>query len=522
MRARVGFHLLCGLCLALGSAGTGCAPTTPHAQDCNEAGRPPVTLPDYAQATLPPNIAPLNFVVQEEGAAYYVRLSSQKGRPIAVHSRSGAIDIPVKAWRELLQANREQVLQTEVYVQNSQGKWTRFAPLENRIAPDPIDPYVAYRLIKPLYMLHDEMGLYQRDLTRFSERPILLNRGTSNNCINCHSFQNYDPDRMLFHMRAGAVGTAMILAYDGQVSKIDTKTEFNHATSYRSWHPNGETIAFAFNTVKQVFHAVGETRDVYDQKSDLLLYNVKTQAVTSSPRISGPARMETLPEWSPDGRYLYFCSGPGLDNVTGSGHPYKNMRYNLMRISYDVPTDTWGEVEPVIEADKMGKSITHPKISPDGRYLLFCLADCTYFPLYRPEADLYLMDMQTGAFHKAENINSDRAEAYHCWSSNGRWVVFSSKRVDGQSTHLFISYFDREGRFGKPFLLPQKDPQYEASRMIVYNIPEFIKGPVTVRPQTLIAAAWSKQVVKARLDPKVGKQTQEKGEETPYRSGRGN
>jgi hypothetical protein len=522
MRPRQVLSTLCGFCLALLSAGAGCAPQRPDPQDCHTADRPAVTEPNYAEATLPPNIAPINFVIREKGSAYFVHIRSQAGKPIDVYSRSGTIDIPLTAWRELLQANPDQVLYTDVYVRDERGRWTRFAPLEDRIAPDPIDPYLAYRIIPPLFMYYGEMGLYQRDLTSFNERPILLNDALGGSCINCHSFQDRNPDRMFFHVRIGAIGTSLILAYDGQVSKVDTKTAFNGPTSYRAWHPNGHTVAFAFNTVKQVFHSMGKSFDVFDMKSDLLVYDVTTKTATSAPQISDPQRMETYPEWSPDGKYIYFCSGPSMESVSGHNLPYQDMRYDLMRIAYDVDKDVWGEVEPVLKASEMGKSIAHPKISPDGRYLLFCMMDCTYFPLYRPEADLYLMDLQTGQFHKAENLNSDRAESYHCWSSNGRWVVFSSKRQDGQSTHLYLAYFDREGHFHKPFLLPQRDPQYESARAIVYNVPEFIKGPVTVRPQTLIATAWSQQIVKTKLDPKVGKQPQEKGDEIPYKSGRAN
>jgi Tol biopolymer transport system component len=519
MRPRQVFSTLCGVCLAILIAGAGCSRQRPDPNDYDTVDRQAATEPNYAQATLPPNIAPINFVVRERGSAYYVHIRSQAGKPIDVYSRSGTIDIPIKAWRELLKANVNQVLHTDVYVQDDRGRWTRFAAMENRIAPDPIDPYVAYRIIPPLFMYYDEMGLYQRDLTSFSERPILLNRATTGSCINCHSFQDGNPDRMFFHVRIGAAGTSLILAYDGRVEKVDTKTAFNGPTSYRSWHPNGHTVAFAFNTVRQVFHSEGKSIDVFDMASDLVVYDVTSKTLTTSPKISGPERMETLPEWSPDGKYIYFCSGPSMESVADRDLPYKYMKYDLMRISYDVDKDVWGEVEPVVKAGEMDKSIAHPKISPDGRYLLFCMMDCTYFPLYRPESDLYLLDLQTGQFHKAENINSDRAESYHCWSSNGRWVVLSSKRQDGQCTHLYFAYFDREGHFSRPFLLPQRDPQYESSRMIVYNIPEFIRGPVTVSPQTLTRVAWSKQMVKTSLDPKVGSRTQQKGDEIPYKSG---
>jgi Tol biopolymer transport system component len=188
-----------------------------------------------------------------------------------------------------------------------------------------------------------------------------------------------------------------------------------------------------------------------------------------------------------------------------------------MRISYDVETDTWGQVESILLASRTGLSAAHPKLSPDGRYILLCLSEYSYFPLYMPDSDLYLLDVQTGDFHKPERINSDRAEGYHCWSSNGRWVVFSSKRQDGTCTHLYLSYFDSEGRFSKPFLLPQKDPGYHQTRIVVYNVPEFVNGPVTFRPQQLIQTAWSKKIIKVKLDPRVEVKPDDKTKKTPYK-----
>ncbi len=501
---------------------TGCAPEKPNLEACNTVARPPALSPDYVGVTLPPNIAPTDFVIDEEGLAYYVRIASDKGRPIELLSRSANIRIPLRRWKKLLASNPQETLQITVCVKDDKGQWKRFTPIENRIAAEPIDTHVVYRLIKPLYQFWEQMGLYQRDLTSFEQRPVVLNRTTGNNCVNCHAFHNRDPQRMMFHMRAAAPGTSMILAYDGELSKVDTKTAFNRATSYRSWHPNGEIIAFAFNIVKQVFHAVGENRDVYDRVSDLLLYNVKTHTVTTSPKISSPDRMETYPEWSPDGKYLYFCSCPSLNQYDTPEHPYQQIKYDLMRIAYDAATDTWGEVEPIVLASDIGGSVAHPKISPDGRYILLCLSDCSYFPLYRPESDLYLLDLETDRWHKPDNINSDRAESYHCWSSNGRWVVFSSKRQDGLSTHFYFSYFDAAGRFSKPFVMPQQDARYHNARVIVYNIPELTKGPITIRPQELIRTAWSKQVVKTTLDPKVDARTDHEVDTSPYGSLHGN
>jgi hypothetical protein len=507
------------VCIAAAIGCAGCTSEKPSLENCKSIERQPAISPDYVGIILPPNIAPVNFTIKEKARAYYIQISSEKGEGIKIFSKSASIDIPVRQWKTLLGQNRGRPLLITIFVKDEKDNWSRFAPIENRIAAEKIDTHLVYRLIKPLYQFWGKMGIYQRDLGSFDERPIVLNMSLGKNCVNCHSFHNYNPDRMMFHMRAGAVGTSMIMAYDNETYKIDTSTDFNHATSYRSWHPNGEIIAFAFNTVKQVFHAVGENRDVYDRVSDLLLYNVKTNTITTSPKISSVEYMETYPEWSPNGKYLYFCSAPGLSHYDTQEHPYKQIRYDLMRISYDVHSDKWGEVETVILASELGLSIAHEKISSNGKYILFCMSDYSYFPLYKPESDLYLLNTQTGDFRKAEELNSDKAESYHCWSSNGRWVVFSSKRRDGLCTDLYFSYFDSNGNFSKPFILPQKSPEAHKTLFRVYNIPEFVNGPVKVRPQKLVKTAWSKQIIKAKLDPKVGKRKDIQFEETPWQAG---
>lgn len=108
---------------------------------------------------------------------------------------------------------------------------------------DPIDPYIAYRLIDPGYQLWNEMGIYQRELSSFDQEPILENRLTDNNCMNCHSFCMQDPDKMLFHVRAKYGCTVFV---DGdRIETLDTKTDRTiSALVYPSWHPSGKFVAF--------------------------------------------------------------------------------------------------------------------------------------------------------------------------------------------------------------------------------------------------------------------------------------
>ncbi len=77
-------------------------------------------------------------------------------------------------------------------------------------------------------------------------------------------------------------------------------------------------------------------------------------------------------------------------------------------------------------------------------------------------------------------------ESYHSWSSNGRWIVFSSRRDDRTYTRLYLAWFDAEGRAHKPFLLPQRDPQQNLRLFKSYNIPEFTVDPVTLSPKQLL------------------------------------
>ena len=80
-------------------------------------------------------------------------------------------------------------------------------------------------------------------------------------------------------------------------------------------------------------------------------------------------------------------------------------------------------------------------------------------------------------------VNSDDVESYHAWSSNGRWMLFTSRRDDGGYTRLYIAYFDKEGKAHKPFLLPQRDPHFYGDYYKSYNVPEFMVEPVAVSPQ---------------------------------------
>ena len=116
---------------------------------------------------------------------------------------------------------------------------------------------------------------------------------------------------MFIHTRS-SLGPTMLMVRNGVVTNISSRTPFGSASmAYSSWHPSGRLIAFSVNNVNQFFHSVGsEIRDVVDLDSAVGIYSLDSNIIMTPENLSKRDRMETYPTWSPDGRYLYFCSAP--------------------------------------------------------------------------------------------------------------------------------------------------------------------------------------------------------------------
>ena len=150
-----------------------------------------------------------------------------------------------------------------------------------------------------------------------------------------------------------------------------------------------------------------------------------------------------------------------------------------LSIGFDADTRSFGsKADTLYNARRAGKSVSFPRVSPDGKFLMFTLSAYGNFSIWHKDADLYLAHLHTNQIRPLSALNSNDVESYHSWSSNSRWVVFSSRRTDGLYTRPFIAYIDEKGKAHKPFLLPQKEKDHYTFLMKSYNIPEFISGKV--------------------------------------------
>ena len=464
-------------------------------KESTSANRLPSIRPDYAGTVVPPNIAPLNFVVEEPGTAYCVQVSGTEGTSLVVHSRDGCIQIPPEPWRTLLTQNRGRSLDVETYVKDQDHGWRSFEAFQWKVAEEEIDPYLVYRVLDAVYDYYKHLGIYQRNLESFDESPLLFNSEFDRGCVNCHSFPNNSPETFLLHSRPGpsdSIAAGPILVRDGKAARVKTRSEdIPRASFVTSWHPSGNLAAFCVNWFGQFMRATGaETREVVDLDSDVAIVDFRTGDSSTSPGIADPDRLETFPCWSADGRHLFFSSAPRLWEKTDFAplKDFKRVKYDLMRISYNAVANTWGEPELLLAAAETGKSILQPRTSPDGRYLLFCMCDHGPFAAFQEDSDLYLMDLADRSCRRLEEASSPRSESWHSWSSNSRWVVFSSRRDNGLVARPHICYIDQSGQDHKAFLLPQRDPRFYDTSMNTYNVPELITGPIEVPKQELVDA----------------------------------
>ncbi|ADE81009.1 cytochrome c-binding protein [Xylanibacter ruminicola] len=443
-----------------------------HVQMVNQQ---PDIYPDYIGVTIPVDIAPLNFsMTDDDFTDVYVDVKGEKGG--SIHAEGTYADFDVDEWHQLLKANKGSRLLVSVMACR-EGNWYQYRDFSIEVSPNPLDEWgITYRRIAPSYALYGHMGLYQRCLSDFTETSMLENSQVHGQCMNCHTQNRTNPEQYVFHVR-GEHGATVVHQHGKDVLLKARNDSLGGTMVYPYWHPSGRYCAFSTNKTAQMFHTGNNKRiEVFDTSSDVFVYDMEKHEVIKDTLIMTTGWAENTPAFSPDGKWLYFTT------VRCGNYPkgYDQVRYSLCRVAFDEKSGKIGtEVDTLVNAGVTGKSVTWPRPSYDGKYLMYTQLDYGYFSVWHPEADLYMLDLETGVNRPLNEVNSIRSESLHNWTRNSRWFLFTSRREDGLYTRLYFSSVDEHGKATKPFLLPQQNPkEYYQRLMYSYNTPDFTSVPV--------------------------------------------
>ena len=119
---------------------------------------------------------------------------------------------------------------------------------------------------------------------------------------------------------------------------------------------------------------------MFDLDADLVLYDTQTRRMFTDSLVYTRDYMETFPAWSPDGTTLYFCRAAAY----APAMPLDSIRYDLYRIRFDEKEERLYDLECVYQASAFGRSVSFPRVSPDGRYLMFTQFDYGNFSIWHP------------------------------------------------------------------------------------------------------------------------------------------
>ena len=464
-------HLFLSLCLCVSVFLLSCSsgPDNPTL-----ASQLPAIYPDYMGVTIPVDIAPLNFNFADEAIDRMdVTVKGDKGGEL--HVIGEWADFDIDEWHALTEQNQGGKLTVTVCTEKD-GQWTQYKDFDIFVSETRLDDWgLTYRRIKPGYEVGGDIGIYQRELSSFDEYAIITETVVPGRCFNCHTANRTNPNRLTMQMRGEGGGT--MIQKDGHQMWVETKTDSTKAAgSYSYWHPQGDYVALAVNSVHQAFFTgTGQRIEVYHTFSNVEVLDTRTNELILSPLLQTDD-LEIFPAFSHDGKWLYYSTSKPC-RVPAE---YEKVKCSLCRIAFDAEKGVFGEtVDTLLNGPATDKSYVLARPSYDGRWLMYCASSRGNFPVSQNDADLWLMDLKTGENRELKELNTPQSESYHNWSENSRWLVFSSKREDGMYTKLYLATIDEQGRVSKPFLLPQRHPRkFYREMMDAYNCPDFTKSKV--------------------------------------------
>jgi len=394
-----------------------------------------------------------------------------------------------------------------------------------RTSADPVGAPIFYRDV-PLMPSETEKGIIKplaptalhlvqwrvRDIAKPQSRIVLKEMPT---CGNCHSFSldgktmgmdldGPGNDKGLYAIvpvkREMSIENKNVISWSSLTDETAATSRIGFMsqvspdgryvlTNYRGQEKDLSTGYFTVNFKDYRFLQV-----FYPTRSIVAWYDRATGQKHPLPGADDPAYVQTNAVWSPDGKYVVFARAAARDSYTpGMKMPEHANDPEEPQIQYDlywVPFNDGkgGQATPVVGASHNSMSNSFPKVSPDGRWIVW--VECRNGQLMRPDSHLYIVPAPAGGVARPMRCNTPLMNSWHSFSPNGRWLVFSSK---GRSpyTQMYLTHLDEQGNDSPAILI---DNATAANRAV--NIPEFVNIP----PDGLVSISTPAVDVYKRFD----------------------
>ena len=341
------------------------------------------------------------------------------------------------------------------------------------------------------------IGWRLRDLGKPESRLLLAGVPT---CTNCHSF-SADGNTLGMDLDgpSGDKGSyvvapirrEMVIANEDVISwnSFPDKPKGHKTIGFLSRvSPDGQYVATTLNEEVFVTNFLDYRflQVFYPTRGILGYYSRATRQIKVLPGADDPRWVHCDPVWTPDGKHLVFARAEARDAYSKAGvlperanDPAETpIQYDLYRIPFR--GGQGGRPEPIPGASNNGMSNTFPKVSPDGKWIVF--VQCRNGQLMRPDSTLWIVPAAGGTARKMR-CNTRLMNSWHSFSPNGRWMVFSSK-ANTPYTQMFLTHIDADGNDSPPVLIPNSTA---ANRAV--NLPEFVNRPydelVSIRVRAL-------------------------------------
>ena len=473
----------------------------PAAVAATEAEAAPTTdslrITSPLEGTLfPPEIVAPTFTWEDgtgEGGRWDVVVRDASGAELA----NGSVDTPrwrpsEESWQTIKQKSRERDAEVTV-TRAGAAAGSGSARVRIRTSKDPVGDSLFYREV-PLPFLkavQDPSKIRWRfgSIDQQDGPPIVLQNLPV--CGNCHSFADngsvlgldvdYGNDKGGYGILP--VSSHMVMDDEKIITWADFKREDGDVT-FGLLSRVSPTGRYVVSTVKDrsVFVAMPDlmiSQLFFPIKGILVVYDRETGKFAALPGADDPQYVQTNAVWSPDGKEIVFARAKAhrierleqqnaalldakdVPEFTVEKQPFL---YDLYRIPFN--DGKGGKAEPLQGAAADGMSNFFPKYSPDGKWIVFTKSKS--YMLLQPDSELWIVPAAGGTARRLR-YNTPRMNSWHSWSSNSRWLVFSSK-VNGPYTQLFLTHIDEDGNDSPPVLLERFTSPDRAA-----NIPEFVK-----------------------------------------------